>query len=51
VDGHPTLTDARHLLTFLNEKPKQAKQGYIICRCPRPLKLHDKVIALPWLCL
>ena len=48
---HPTLTDARHLLTFLKEKPRQAKQGYIICRCPRPLQLHDKVTALPWSCL
>ena len=26
-------TDARHLLTFPGEHPKQAKHGYIICRC------------------
>jgi hypothetical protein len=40
--------DARHLLTFLAEHPKQARHGFIICRCPRPLRLHDKVTALPW---
>ena len=45
---NPTLSDARHLLTFLAEHPKQARHGFIICRCPRPLRLHDKVTALPW---
>lgn len=48
---HPSLPDARHLLTFLGEHPKQARHGYIICRCPRPLRLHDKITALPWSCL
>lgn len=48
---NPTLNDARHLLTFLEEKKKEAKQGYVICRCPRPLQLHDKITALPWFCL
>ncbi len=47
----PTVQDARHLLTFLGEHPKQAKQGYIVCRCPRPMQLHEKVTALPWFCL
>ena len=47
----PTLQDARHLLTFLKEHPHKAKQGYIICRCPRPMELHEKVTALPWFCL
>ena len=47
----PTLTDARHLLTFLREHPRKAKHGYIICRCDRPLRLHDKITALPWFCL
>ncbi len=45
------LTDTRHLLTFLEEKSKAAKHGYVICRCPRPLQLHDKITALPWFCL
>ncbi len=47
----PTLTDARHLLTFLREHPKQAKHAYIICRCDHPLRLHERVTALPWFCL
>jgi predicted AAA+ superfamily ATPase len=48
---NPSPTDARHLLTFLAENPKRAKHAYIICRCERPLRLHDKVTALPWYCL
>jgi predicted AAA+ superfamily ATPase len=48
---NPSLTDARHLLTFLGEHPKQAKHGYLVCRCKAPLQLHDKVAALPWFCL
>ncbi|MGO9200444.1 MAG: ATP-binding protein, partial [Limisphaerales bacterium] len=48
---NPTVQDARHLLTFLGEHPKQAKQGYIVCRCSRPAQLHEKITALPWFCL
>ena len=48
---HPTLSDARHLLAFLREKPKESKDGYVICRCPRPLQLHERITALPWFCL
>jgi predicted AAA+ superfamily ATPase len=48
---HPTLGDARHLLTFLQERKPEAKHGYVICRCPRPLQLHDQITALPWFCL
>ena len=47
----PTVQDARHLLTFLKEHPKQAKHGYIICRCSAPLRIHDLITALPWFCL
>jgi predicted AAA+ superfamily ATPase len=46
----PTPGDARHLLAFLQEK-KTARHGYVICRCPRPLQLHERVTALPWFCL
>ena len=45
---HPTPGDARHLLTFLNEHPKRARHGYVICRCAAPLALADRVTALPW---
>jgi predicted AAA+ superfamily ATPase len=45
---NPALQDARHLLAFLDEHPTKTRRGYIICRCPRPLGLHEKVTALPW---
>jgi predicted AAA+ superfamily ATPase len=48
---NPAVSDARHLLKFLAEHPRQARQGYVICRCARPLQLHEKVTALPWHCL
>jgi predicted AAA+ superfamily ATPase len=48
---NPSLLDARHLLTFLGEHRKQAKHAYIVCRCKAPLRLHDKITALPWFCL
>ena len=48
---NPTLNDARHLLSFLAEKSKESRHGYVICRCPRPLRLHDQITALPWFCL
>lgn len=44
----PDLTDARHLLAFLDEQHTRALHGYIICRCPRPLRLHERITALPW---
>lgn len=47
---HPTLKDARHLLTFINEN-KRAKHGFVICRASRPLALHQHITALPWFLL
>ena len=47
----PTASDARHVLTFLNEHPRQPGQGYVVCRCDRPLQLHERVTAIPWFCL
>lgn len=47
----PTVGDARHLLTFLDEHPKRARRGWLICRCSTPLALTDRVTALPWSCL
>jgi predicted AAA+ superfamily ATPase len=44
----PTIQDARHLLSFIDENRDQSPQGYIVCRCPRPLQLHPKITALPW---
>lgn len=48
---NPSVQDARHLLTFMAEHPKQARHAFIVCRCPRPQQLHEKVTALPWFCL
>lgn len=45
---HPTLTDARHLVTFLREHSDRARHGYVICRCSSPLALSRWVTALPW---
>jgi len=47
----PTAKDARHLLTFLDEHRGKAEQGFVVCRCRRPMQLHEKVTALPWHCL
>ncbi|HEU4578193.1 MAG TPA: DUF4143 domain-containing protein [Polyangiaceae bacterium] len=45
---HPTLSDARHVLDFLEEQGPRARHGFVICRAPYPLKLHERVTALPW---
>ena len=45
---NPTSQDARHLLTFLDEHPGRARHGFVICRCPRPMRIHQRVTALPW---
>ena len=44
----PRPADCRHLLTFLDENPGKARRGYVICRCPRPMQLDERVTALPW---
>lgn len=43
----PSVRDARHLETFLDEYPKAAR-GVVVCRTPRPLKLTARVTAVPW---
>ncbi len=43
----PTLKDARHLQTFMNEY-KQAKTGFVICQTPKKMKLAPNIYALPW---
>lgn len=45
---HPTLKDARHLTSFMEENARLAPRGYIVCRCPRPLRLSKRVTAVPW---
>lgn len=45
---NPDPIDARHVRTFLQEHPKKATQGFVVCRCPRPAKLVENVTAIPW---
>jgi len=42
----PKESDCRHIHTFMNEY--SAKKGIIVCRCSAPLRLSDRVIAIPW---
>ncbi|MBF0619792.1 MAG: ATP-binding protein [Candidatus Omnitrophica bacterium] len=43
----PSASDCRHLETFLREYP-QAVKGFVVCRCPRKMRLTDNVTAIPW---
>ena len=43
----PTTSDARHISAFMKNNPK-SREGYVICRCPRPQQLCQGVTALPW---
>jgi len=45
--SRPTLKDTRHLSKFIEEQPR-AKDGFIICRCPRPQKMSKQIYAIPW---
>jgi predicted AAA+ superfamily ATPase len=44
----PSEHDTRHLRAFLDEHPRQAPKGYVVCRCPEPLALDERITALPW---
>lgn len=43
----PDITDAKHLLKFIDEYP-ECKKGYIICRTPQRYKITQNILALPW---
>lgn len=43
----PMAEDIKHLQIFLQEYP-EAPQAYVICRTPHPMKLAERVLALPW---
>jgi len=53
---NPTPRDARHLESFLDARrpaadhgtDHEAGHGYIVCRCPYPLRISDQVTAIPW---
>ncbi|MCH9644859.1 MAG: AAA family ATPase [Gammaproteobacteria bacterium] len=42
----PSIHDAKHLKTFLQDYDLQ--KAYILCRCDRPRKLDENITALPW---
>ena len=44
----PAVGDARHLVKFLDEHGSYAPRGYIVCRCPYPLQLTERIAAIPW---
>jgi predicted AAA+ superfamily ATPase len=46
--ARPRPGDARHLETFLDEFPRRARRGLLVCRCAHPQQLTDRVRALPW---
>lgn len=43
----PSSSDARHLITFMQEQHR-AQQGFIICRCIRPMQITENIRAIPW---
>lgn len=45
---NPKPKDARHLLTFIQTYPQQAKHGFIVCRVPHRLQITHNVTAIPW---
>lgn len=46
--ARPRPADARHLETFLDEHPRRARRGLLVCRCPEPQQLTERVRAIPW---
>ena len=43
----PNRQDAKHLELFLQDHPSTPR-GIIICKTPHPMKITDKIEALPW---
>ena len=44
----PRPVDARHLETFLGEFKGRSRRGLLVCRCPEPQQLTERVRAIPW---
>jgi len=45
---NPNPKDVRHLRTFLDEHAENATEAYVVCRCPRPAQLTERIMAIPW---
>ena len=46
----PAPGDARHVESFVREQAA-ATEGFVVCRCPRPMRLTPHVTAIPWFAL
>jgi predicted AAA+ superfamily ATPase len=46
----PDPGDARHVEEFVREH-SAATEGFVVCRCPRPMRLTRHVTAIPWFAL
>ena len=46
----PAPGDARHVEAFVREH-SAATEGFVVCRCPRPMRLTRHVTAIPWFAL
>lgn len=44
----PQPADARHIETFLDQYFRRARRGLVVCRCARPQRLTERVVAVPW---
>ena len=45
--SRPSLRDVPGLVSFLGDHP-HVSVGYVVCRCPRPLRLSPSIVAVPW---
>ncbi len=45
--ARPVPQDARHVEAFVREHA-EAREGFVVCRCPRPMRLTEHVTAIPW---
>ena len=44
----PTLSDARNLVSFLENQRGKADHGYLVCRCKHPQSFAENITAIPW---
>ena len=45
---HPRETDARHIIEFMRHLPDKARHGFVVCRCERPMQIHENILAIPY---
>jgi predicted AAA+ superfamily ATPase len=44
----PGPADIRQLVSFMREQGRRVQEGFVVCRCDRPLRLAPRVTAVPW---